>query len=171
MPFPLQHACILSAPRRRPPAAPPARRKVKRDAVAEKQAITVIAFRGQNRSEAQYVVSASAAASQGTGVVQQLSLMVAWDRGTFNGFTWYNSGPCDTCGGLSNARCVQTQYEPYVQRYPQSSCACECCVGAGVASACCCYCCCCRRCCRRSRRCAGCLGGAAASRSSCLAAP
>lgn len=100
-------------------------KNVVKTAVPEKQAITMIAFRGQNRSEAQYVVSGSTAASEGTGVVQQLSLIVAWDRGSFNGFTWYNQGPCDSCGGLTSATCVQTQYEPSVQKYPQSSCACE----------------------------------------------
>lgn len=89
------------------------------------QVLSVIAFRGENRSEAQYVASASAARSEGTGIVQQLSLMVGWDRGTFAGFTWFNQGPCDMCGGLGNARCVQTQYDANYQKYPESACACE----------------------------------------------
>lgn len=89
------------------------------------QVLSVVAFRGQNRSEAQYIVSNAPSRSEGTGIVQQLSLMVAWDRGRFDGFTWYNQGPCDQCGGLSNARCVQTQYEANYQKYPESACACE----------------------------------------------
>lgn len=55
----------------------------------------------------------------------QLSLMVSWDRGTFNGLTWYNGGPCDSCGGLSSSKCIQTQYQPDYQQYTQSTCACE----------------------------------------------
>ena len=51
--------------------------------------------------------------------------MVGWDRGTFNGFTWYNGGPCDSCGGLSSSKCIQTQYQPDYQQYTQSTCACE----------------------------------------------
>lgn len=50
--------------------------------------ISVVAFRGANRSEAQYVRSNSSAASDGVGIVRQLSLLVSWDRGTFAGFTW-----------------------------------------------------------------------------------
>lgn len=55
----------------------------------------------------------------------QLSLLVAWDRGTFNGFTWYNAGPCDACGGMGSSKCIQTQYQPEYQQYTQSTCACE----------------------------------------------
>lgn len=51
--------------------------------------------------------------------------MVGWDRGTFNGFTWYNGGPCDSCGGMSSSKCIQTQYQPDYQQYTQSTCACE----------------------------------------------
>ncbi len=36
------------------------------------QVISVIAFRGQNRSEAQYVVSNSVGRTDGTGIVQQV---------------------------------------------------------------------------------------------------
>jgi hypothetical protein len=91
--------------------------------VADDQVISVIAFRGQNRSEAQYVISNSPGRTDGTGIVQQLSLMVAWDRGTFNGLTWYNGGPCDSCGGMSSSKCIQTQYQPDYQQYTQSTCA------------------------------------------------
>ena len=87
--------------------------------------ITVIAFRGQNRSEAQYIRSNNTQLTEGAGIVEELSLLVSWDRGTFNGFTWYNSGPCDNCGGLGSATCVQSQYDPDYQQYPQSACACE----------------------------------------------
>lgn len=85
--------------------------------------ITVIAFRGQNRSEAQYIRSNNTQLTEGAGIVEELSLLVSWDRGTFNGFTWYNSGPCDNCGGLGSATCVQSQYDPDYQQYPQSACA------------------------------------------------
>ncbi|KAL4431119.1 hypothetical protein ABPG75_006375 [Micractinium tetrahymenae] len=85
--------------------------------------ISVIAFRGQNRSEAQYIRSNSSTETQGTGIVQQLSLMVSWDRGAFAGFTWYNGGPCDACGGPTGGTCVQTSYEPSYQKYTQSACA------------------------------------------------
>lgn len=85
--------------------------------------ISVIAFRGQNRSEAQYIRSNSSTESEGTGIVQQLSLVVGWNRGTFDGFTWYNAGPCDSCGGPTGGECVQTQYEPAYQRFTQSTCA------------------------------------------------
>lgn len=36
------------------------------------QVISVIAFRGQNRSEAQYVISNSVGRTDGTGIVQQV---------------------------------------------------------------------------------------------------
>ena len=91
----------------------------------DNQAITVVAFRGQNRSEAQYMRSNDASLTTGTGVVAQLSLMVAFSRGAFAGFQWYNQGPCDGCGGLKGANCVQSQYAPQVQQYPESSCASE----------------------------------------------
>jgi hypothetical protein len=87
--------------------------------------ISVIAFRGQNRSEAQYIRSNSSLLTEGTGIVEQLSLMVSWDRGEFAGFTWYNTGACSSCGGLSSSTCVQTQYNEVFQQYPESACACE----------------------------------------------
>ncbi|PSC76437.1 Armadillo repeat-containing 8 [Micractinium conductrix] len=98
--------------------------------------ISVVAFRGANRSEAQYVRSNSSAASDGVGIVRQLSLLVSWDRGTFAGFTWYNGGSCDDCGGLSGNRCVRTQYTPEVQPYTQAQCAWdpnECICNAGLS--------------------------------------
>lgn len=96
--------------------------------------ISAIAFRGQNRSEPHLLRSNASAQSEGTGIVEQLSLLVSWNRGSFDGFQWYNQGPCDGCGGLSGARCVQTQYDPSYQRYPESACAtsfesCECALG------------------------------------------
>ena len=88
--------------------------------------VSAIAFRGQNRSEPHLLRSNASAQSEGTGIVEQLSLLVSWNRGSFDGFQWYNQGPCDGCGGLSGARCVQTQYESSYQRYPESACASEC---------------------------------------------
>ncbi|KAI3433419.1 hypothetical protein D9Q98_003234 [Chlorella vulgaris] len=85
--------------------------------------ISVIAFRGENRSEPQYIRSNSSQLTEGTGIVKDLSLMVSWDRGNFAGFTWYNTGPCDACGGLSSSSCVQTMYDPDFQQYTESACA------------------------------------------------
>ena len=90
------------------------------------EVVSVIAFRGQNRSEAQYIRSNVTVQTEGTGIVNQLSLLVSWDRGTFAGFQWYNQGPCGSCGGLKAGTCVQTQYEAVYQKYPQSACASEC---------------------------------------------
>jgi hypothetical protein len=96
--------------------------------------ISVIAFRGENRSEPQYIRSNSSQLTEGTGIVKDLSLMVSWDRGNFAGFTWYNTGPCDACGGLSSSSCVQTMYDPDFQQYTESACACEQAAGLSATS-------------------------------------
>lgn len=113
------------------PARLPARCPQVLNGMQDAPVISVIAFRGQNRSEAQYIRSNSSTETQGTGIVQQLSLLVSWDRGAFAGFNWYNGGPCDSCGGPTGGTCVQTQYEPSYQQYTQSGCACEFAGGGG----------------------------------------
>ena len=49
-----------------------------------------------------------------------MGLILNFDRGAFQGFEWYDFGPCTSCGGSA---CISTQYNADYQRYPQSSCA------------------------------------------------
>jgi hypothetical protein len=86
------------------------------------QVISVIAFRGNIRSEAQYIRSASSITG-GQGVVQRLGLIVTMDNGNLTNLNWYNFDGCNDCGGADSSTCIKTQYDPVYQTTPQQSCA------------------------------------------------
>ena len=84
------------------------------------QVISVIAFRGQNRSEAQYVVSNSVGRTDGTGIVQQVGAgpgrrSITACRGLDVAFLWHwncavaalgcRSGLWLRCATLRNPSC------------------------------------------------------------------
>ncbi len=84
--------------------------------------ISVIAFRGNIRSEAQYIRSASST-TVGQGVVTRLGLIATMDTGNLTALNWYNFDGCNDCGGAGSSTCIQTQYDPVYQVTPQESCA------------------------------------------------
>ncbi|KAL4534227.1 hypothetical protein Ndes2437B_g03515 [Nannochloris sp. 'desiccata'] len=86
------------------------------------QVISAIAFRGNIRSEAQYIRSASSVTG-GQGVVQRLGLIVTLDNGNLTNLNWYNFDGCNECGGADSSSCIRTQYDPVYQVTPQESCA------------------------------------------------
>ena len=86
------------------------------------QVISVIAFRGNIRSEAQYIRSASAITG-GQGVVARLGLIVNMDGGVLSALNWYNFDGCNACGGQGSSTCIRTQYDAVYQPQTQESCA------------------------------------------------
>ena len=89
---------------------------------AGEQVISVIAFRENIRSEAQYIRSASSITG-GQGVVQRLGLIVTLDNGNLTNLNWYNFDGCNECGGANSDSCIRTQYDAVYQTTPQESCA------------------------------------------------
>ena len=89
---------------------------------AAEQVISVIAFRGNIRSEAQYIRSASSITG-GQGVVNRLGLIVTMDSGNLTSLNWYNFDGCNECGGADSSTCIKTNYDPVYQVTPQQSCA------------------------------------------------
>jgi hypothetical protein len=89
---------------------------------AGEQVISVIAFRGNIRSEAQYIRSASTITG-GQGVVNRLGLIVTMDTGNLTALSWYNFDGCNECGGADSSTCIKTQYDAAYQTTPQESCA------------------------------------------------
>lgn len=85
--------------------------------------LSIIAFRGTVRSEVKYIRSDQPSVTGGTGVVDQLALLLVFDRGNLTGFEWYDFGSCEDCGGLNGANCISTSYNAEYQKYPMSTCA------------------------------------------------
>jgi len=86
------------------------------------QVISVIAFRGEIRSEAQYIRSSSSITG-GQGVVNRLGLIVNIDNGNLTALNWYNFDGCNECGGADSDTCIRTQYDAVYQTTTQESCA------------------------------------------------
>ncbi|GAB4822799.1 hypothetical protein N2152v2_009845 [Parachlorella kessleri] len=87
------------------------------------QAVSMIAFKGVNRSEARYAASAEAYLTQGVGIATEMAMIVSWDKGVFAGLTWYDFQSCANCGGIYSDRCLRLQEDDVYQQYPQTSCA------------------------------------------------
>ncbi|RMZ54375.1 hypothetical protein APUTEX25_001951 [Auxenochlorella protothecoides] len=91
--------------------------------VQQTEVLSVIAFRGQNRSDAKYIRSNMAALTGGTGIVEQMSLFIGFNRGVFAGFSWWDFGQCTACGGLVSDQCIRTSLSDSYQLTAQASCA------------------------------------------------
>ncbi|KDD75899.1 hypothetical protein H632_c447p1 [Helicosporidium sp. ATCC 50920] len=89
----------------------------------QRQVMSVIAFRGENRSEARYIRSNSPSDTGGTGIAEEMGLVVSFARGVFAGFSWYDYDDCVACGGLSSSECIKTTYDPVYQTVTQNTCA------------------------------------------------
>lgn len=87
------------------------------------EVLSVIAFRGQNRSDPRYIRSNNAGQTSGTGIVQQMSLLIGFDQGQFAGFSWWDFGECTACGGLVSSNCIQTDQNDVYQLTAQAACA------------------------------------------------
>lgn len=86
------------------------------------KAVSMVAFKGDFRSEARYSASAEPYLTQGVGIATQMALVAVWDKGNFQGFEWFDFQTCAQCGGLFSDRCLRLQENPIYQKYPQTSC-------------------------------------------------
>jgi len=111
--------------------------------------MSLIAFRGQNRSEARYAASNEPYLTQGVGIATQMALVLLWgkasatyytcagmhtqhvtcencllaaDKGNLVGWEWFDFQMCQTCGGIWDDRCLRLLYDPIYQQYAQTTC-------------------------------------------------